>query len=54
MISKNEGLKLVVLTLIKAVPNVINVAIICSIFYLIFGILFVSLKKGTFYSCYDD
>ncbi len=46
VINRNAGLKLVVQTLISAIPNVFSVAIVCFIFYLIMGIFIVSLKKG--------
>ena len=46
LISRNQGLKLAVKTLISAIPNVINVAIVCLLFYLIFGIFFISTLKG--------
>ena len=52
VINRNQGLKLVVKTLIQAIPSVFNVAIVCFIFYFIFGIFFVSIKKGHFHHCF--
>jgi hypothetical protein len=51
MISRNEGLKLAVLSLINAMPGVLNVLIISFLFFMLFGILGVNYFKGTFFSC---
>jgi hypothetical protein len=51
LISKNQGLKVAVHALVKAIPNIINVLIISFLFFLIFGIIGVSLFKGTYYHC---
>ena len=51
LISRNEGLKVAVLSLIQAVPNIINVSLITLLFFLIFGIISVSYFKGALYSC---
>mmetsp|Transcript_6088 Transcript_6088/g.5492 ORF Transcript_6088/g.5492 Transcript_6088/m.5492 type:complete len:106 (+) Transcript_6088:127-444(+) len=39
--------------MISAIPHVFNVAVVCLIFYLIFGLFLVSLKKGELYFCYE-
>lgn len=49
MISRNEGLKLCVKSLLLAIPGIFNVLIISLIFLLIFGIFFTNLLKGKFF-----
>jgi len=39
------------MALAKAVPNIINMLIISALFYMIFGILAISMFKGKFYYC---
>ena len=51
MISKNEGLKLSVLSLIYSMPGIFNVTIVTGLFMVIFGIFFLNLFKGKFYYC---
>jgi len=51
VIGKNEGLKLAVQTLIKAIPNLLNLIVVLLIFYLLFAIFCVSFMKGRFYHC---
>ena len=51
MISRNEGLKLSVLSLIYSMPGIMNVTIVTGLFMLIFGIFFLNLFKGKFYYC---
>ena len=51
MISKNEGLKLSVLSLIYSMPGIFNVTIVTGLFMVIFGIFFLNLFKGKFYHC---
>jgi hypothetical protein len=52
MISRNEGLKLAVLSLMNAIPGIMNVLVISALFFLLFGILGVSYFKGAFFVCY--
>lgn len=54
LINKNEGLRLGVRALIRAIPNVLNVTVIMLLFFLIFGVILVSQFKGTFYNCTSD
>jgi len=54
MISRNEGLKLCVKTLILAIPGIFNVILLSLIFLMIFGIFFTNLFKGSFFQCYLD
>ena len=51
MISRNEGLKLSVLSLIYSMPGIFNVTIVTGLFMMIFGIFFLNLFKGKFYYC---
>lgn len=46
-------LQVVVNALIKAIPSICNVLLVCLVFWLIFGIMGVQLFKGKFYSCKD-
>ena len=46
--------QVVVMSLVKAVPGIVNVMVLISIFWLIFAILGVSLFKGKLYSCSDS
>lgn len=54
LVSKNEGLKLAVKALIRAIPQIANVTIIMLLFFLIFGIIAVNFFKGKFYYCMMD
>jgi hypothetical protein len=51
MISRNEGLKLSVLSLIYSLPGILNVTVVSSLFLLLFGIFFLNILKGKFYYC---
>lgn len=51
MVSRNEGLKLVVNALLSALPAMFNVILVCGLFVLIFAILGVGFFKGTFFKC---
>ena len=51
VISRNPGLRLVVNSLFRAVPAILNVLLVCLLFFLIFGVVGVSYFKGTFYAC---
>ena len=53
MVSRNEGMKKVVTSVMRSLPAVGNVLLISLLFYLIFGILGVIFFKGSFYSCTD-
>lgn len=54
MVSRNEGLKLAVVSLINAVPSIINALVIAILFFILFGIFAVNFFKGTFYYCVTD
>lgn len=51
VISRNPGLKTVVNALIKSIPNILNIALIITIAYLIFAIIGVNLYKGLLFKC---
>ena len=46
LISKNEGLKLAINSFLLSFPSIGNLLVVCSLFYLLFGILGVSIFKG--------
>ena len=51
MISKSEGLKLSVLSLIYSMPGIVNVTIVSLLYLMLLGIFFLNLFKGKFYHC---
>lgn len=51
MINRNPGMKMVVNALIKALPEVLNVALVGLGFFILFAILGGSLFRGAFYHC---
>ncbi len=51
MISRNEGLKVVVNALLASIPAMTNVLMVCLLFLLIFAIMGVNFFKGAFYHC---
>jgi len=53
VISKNEGLRLVVNALLASIPAMTNVILVCLLFLLIFAIMGINFFKGLFYSCKD-
>lgn len=53
MISRNEGMRLIVNALLASLPSMANVMLVCILFILIFAIMGVSFFKGKFYSCHD-
>ena len=54
MVSRAEGLKAVVSSVLRAIPSIINAALVTLLFYLIFGILGVIFYKGNFHYCNDS
>lgn len=52
MISRNQNLKKIVQSLINAVPDIFNVLVISSLFFMLFGILATTFFKGAFFNCY--
>jgi hypothetical protein len=53
MVSKNEGMRVVVNSLLTSIPNLLNVMLISLLFFLVFGILGVQLFKGSLSFCND-
>jgi Ion transport protein len=51
LIGRNEGLKIAVKSLFMGLPNILNVAVIMFLFFLIFGVIAVSQFKGRLFSC---
>lgn len=51
VISKNEGLRLGVQSLIMSIPDILNVLVISLLFFLVFGIFSVNYFKGGFFYC---
>ncbi|GIL93485.1 hypothetical protein Vretimale_19881 [Volvox reticuliferus] len=52
-VQRFAGLRVVVDTLFAVLPSMINVALVCAFFYLIFAILAVNLFKGKLFNCID-
>jgi hypothetical protein len=53
MISRNEGMRLVINALMASIPSMTNVLLVCLLLLLIFAIMGVNFFKGAFYSCQD-
>ncbi|XP_074630746.1 sodium channel protein 1 brain-like isoform X1 [Acropora palmata] len=53
-ISRFEGMKIVVNSLVHAVPAIVNVMLVCLIFWLIFSIVGYQLFNGKFYRCVNN
>jgi hypothetical protein len=53
VISRNEGLKLAVSTLIHVIPNVFNVALVSVVLYFSFAVFCVTFNKGELFYCYN-
>ena len=51
MVSRNEGMKLVVNALWSSIPSMTNVLIVCLLLLLIMAVLGVNFFKGAFWSC---
>lgn len=54
MINRAPGLKIVLNALFAAVPDVLNVAAVCFMFFIIFAILGVNYFKGILMSCQGE
>lgn len=54
MISRNQGMKLIVNALLASLPSIMNVTIVCMLFILIFAIVGVSFFKGAYGFCEMD
>lgn len=51
VISRNKGLKIGIQALFMAIPAILNVIVVSTVFFLIFGIIGVNYFKGAFFSC---
>lgn len=51
MISRNQGLKIAVNSLINSIPYIRDVIVVSVLFLLLFAILCTNFFKGSFYSC---
>ncbi|XP_053401964.1 sodium channel protein type 4 subunit alpha B-like isoform X1 [Mercenaria mercenaria] len=53
-VSRWEGMRVVVNALIKAIPSIFNVLLVCIVFWLIFCIVGVQFFSGKFFKCEDE
>ncbi|XP_040821410.1 sodium channel protein type 10 subunit alpha isoform X2 [Ochotona curzoniae] len=53
-LSRFEGMRVVVDALLGAIPSIMNVLLVCLIFWLIFSIMGVNLFAGKFWKCIDS
>ncbi|XP_033123000.1 sodium channel protein 1 brain-like [Anneissia japonica] len=53
-ISRWQGMKIVVNALAHAIPSIVNVLLVCIVFWLIFSIVGVQFFGGRFYKCIDN
>ena len=51
LVSKNEGMKLVVNSILASIPNLINVSLISILFYFVFGVIGLQLLMGRVSYC---
>lgn len=54
IISRNEGLKIAIKSLVMAFPDMINIIIIMLLFFICFGIIGISYFKGKMFACKTD
>ncbi|XP_076012644.1 sodium channel, voltage gated, type VIII, alpha subunit b isoform X3 [Genypterus blacodes] len=53
-LSRFEGMRVVVNALVGAIPSIMNVLLVCLIFWLIFSIMGVNLFAGKYYFCFNE
>ena len=51
LISKNEGLKLAIRSILSAMPAILQLTVVCMIFFLLYGIFGVTYFRGAFWYC---
>ena len=51
MINRFPEMKIVVDALLLSLPSVVDVGVVCALFFLVFSIFGVTFLKGTFYKC---
>ena len=54
LVSKNEGMKLVVNSILASIPNLINVFLISMLFYFVFGVMGLQMLSGRVSYCSTD
>ena len=54
LVSKNEGMKLIVNSILASIPNLINVFLISILFFFVFGVLGLSMLMGRVSYCEPD
>merc|ERR1719502_1861806 len=54
MVSRQKELKLVVDALLSSIPSIVNVGVVCILFFLIFAVMGVNYFKGVLNSCQGD
>ena len=54
LVSKNEGMKLIVNSILASIPNLINVFLISILFFFVFGVLGLSILMGRLSYCSTD
>ncbi|KAK3879504.1 hypothetical protein Pcinc_015916, partial [Petrolisthes cinctipes] len=52
-LSRMQGMRVVVNALVGAIPSIVNVLLVCLIFWLIFAIMGVNLFSGRYHKCID-
>ena len=52
IVSKNDGLKIAVKTLLAATPSLLHLMVILFIFFMLFGIFMVTILQGALHSCH--
>lgn len=54
LVSKNEGMKLVVNSILASIPNLINVFLISMLFYFVFGVIGLQMLSGRLSYCEEE
>lgn len=54
MISRNEGLRIAVVSLLNAGPSILNALVIAFLFFILFAILTTTYLKGRLYMCLEQ
>jgi len=54
VISRNQGLRIAVLSLLNSILGIFHVFTISILFFLLFGIFGINYFKGTFFKCHQD
>jgi hypothetical protein len=51
IVSRSEGLTIAINSLVKSLPNMVNLFFFCFLIFFLFGIFGVNYFKGAFYEC---